>query len=377
MKVAVVHNLKFGGAHRRASTQLQHMTGVDVTEYTLSCADPMTDSPVVRRFRRWADAAPQWAKPPLRYLDMLRLFAAYKRLSAAIARDEPDVIWLNGCQFLQTPFVRMSRRVGILYHCDEPRRTDYDEAARRQISSKTKVLYAPMRWAEKRADRATVASVDIITTNSRYGAQRIQEAYRRRAEVVYCGVDSSFVRDSDAKLKHVMSVGTLIPSKGHDLAIDVVAASGVDLPLVVVGSRGTDEEKARLRARADKAGVELRLMSGLEDAELVSLYQHALATIYLAVEEPFGLVSIEAQACGCPPIVSDEGGLPETLEDGVSGWTVPRTDTAAAARVLKRLVVPEIRDGVSADAVKWSRRFSWAESGASIQKFLEKAKDAR
>ena len=130
-----------------------------------------------------------------------------------------------------------------------------------------------------------------------------------------------------------MSVGKLIPTKGHDLAIAAAGRAGIEhaprhrLSRIQPGGGGP-----RCSGwRTTPASIST-VRVGVHDEQLVELYQHALVTLYLSYAEPFGLVSIEAQACGTPVIVSDEGGLPETIIAGVTGWAVPRSSGAVAAR---------------------------------------------
>ena len=135
--------------------------------------------------------------------------------------------------------------------------------------------------------------------------------------------------------KHLLSVGNLIPTKGHDLVIAAAGRAGLELPVVIVSHKSNPDEERRLQGIADRSGVTLDLRIGPDDDELVELYQSARVTLYLSIREPFGLVSTEAQACGSPVVVSDEGGLPESIVPGVTGWAVARD--AAAWRPSGRL----------------------------------------
>ena len=106
--------------------------------------------------------------------------------------------------------------------------------------------------------------------------------------------------------------------------IEAVARSHVDRPVVLVAPRPEPSETHRLEALAARAGVRLDVRIGVDDVALRDLYRDALATVYVARREPLGLVALEAQAAGSPVIVADEGGLPETVADGRSGFVVPR-----------------------------------------------------
>jgi glycosyltransferase involved in cell wall biosynthesis len=168
---------------------------------------------------------------------------------------------------------------------------------------------------------------------------------------------------------HLLSVGTLIPTKGHDLALRSAALAARSRPLVVVAPRRDQAEEDRLGAIAKAVGVELDLRVGVSDAELGELYATAHATLYLARLEPLGLVALEAQACGCPVVVADEGGLPETIVDGVTGWKVPR-DAAMVARIVDLLDDADTREAASGAAVVNASRWNWTESASTIERLL-------
>ena len=92
--------------------------------------------------------------------------------------------------------------------------------------------------------------------------------------------------------------------------------------------------------------------------------------MYLAKAEPFGLVSIEAQACGCPVVVADQGGLPETVLHGSTGWRVPRGPEDAARR-LDELEDPNRRAAMAARAADHGRGYSWDRSTNEMAGVLE------
>ena len=125
-----------------------------------------------------------------------------------------------------------------------------------------------------------------------------------------------------------------------------------------------------MHAIARELGIDLSVKVGVPDLELRDLYREAVATMYLAVAEPLGLVSLEAQACGCPVIVSNEGGLPETLRQGITGWSVPRSPDAAAA-TLTELEDPGLRARMSEAAAAHGSSFGWDASVRELERLLE------
>jgi glycosyltransferase involved in cell wall biosynthesis len=127
---------------------------------------------------------------------------------------------------------------------------------------------------------------------------------------------------------YLLVVSALVPYKRLDLAI--AAAQAVQLPLKIVG-RGP--ELARLR-RIASPGVEF--LGALSNEEIRVLYRGALALL-MPGEEDFGMVPVEAQACGCPVVALARGGALETVRDGVTGVLVPEASVTDFAEGLRRV----------------------------------------
>lgn len=371
MRVAIVHNLKPGGARRRLAAQARYL-GHELLEVTLSTGAPISDHAIVVPVRLRAERATRALRPPLRYLDVRSVVEAWRRAGRAVAEFRPDVIFANPCRMAGTPPMVRSATAPTVVYCDEPMRALYEPEAKQRANPATRGIYGPMHAAERWLDRSSIAAARLVGTNSSYTASRIQETYGRAARLVPCGVEPVFTPEPGTLPRHVLSVGTLIPSKGHDLAIDAAAASGLDWPVVVVAPSANPQEEARLHALAASGNVRLAVRIGVTDAELRDLYRCAFATLYLAEREPFGLASLEAQACGSPAVVAAEGGLPETILQDATGWATVRSP-GPVAECLQRLMDPGVRQSMVASAPQWASGHSWTRSAELLDDLLEEA----
>jgi glycosyltransferase involved in cell wall biosynthesis len=369
MRVAVIHNLPPGGAHRRLSEQIARFDA-DVVEVCLSTAIPIREDAHVVEFHPSAPRVPRALRVPIRYADFLALLRAWRRIAAQIRDLGANVVYANPCRYLQAPAALLGQLPRSLYFCDEPRRVDYERAARASRNPATRPVYALMYAAERRVDRRAVARATRLVTNSSFSAEQIQRAYGRHAQVIPMGVTESCLGAAPRAPAHILSVGTLIPSKGHDISIAAASQTSRAWPVVVVAPRPDANETQRLQAMARDAGVQLHVRVGLSDRELAETYAAAQATLYMAEREPFGLASLEAQAAGSPVIVSAEGGLPETIAHGSSGWAVPRTAAAVSAK-LEYLERPGVRDAASAAARAYAARATWTRSARAVEAILE------
>jgi glycosyltransferase involved in cell wall biosynthesis len=369
MKVVLIHNQRPGGCHRRIVEQWRHLD-VPVTEITFEWASTVTDDPVIVPLTFRDNQPHPLVRPATRYLDLFSRRASYTQMAQVIRDHDPDVIWMNPCHYLQAMWLPADLASRSVFYCDEPRRIDYEENLRQATRLRTRLPYWPLRRLARHLDRSTIVHIPRIATNSHYTVGQIRRAYGCRSEVVRLGVSPQFrPPDTPVERTHLLSVGNLIPTKGHDLVIAAAGRSGLGLPVVVVSHKSNPGEEARLRDIAREAGVELRVVIDVSDDELVALYQSATVTLYVSHAEPFGLVSIEAQACGSPVIVSDEGGLPESIVPGVTGWAVPRT-VAGVGDVLAEFADTDLADKFGAAAAEHAATWSWADSARRLETML-------
>jgi glycosyltransferase involved in cell wall biosynthesis len=153
--------------------------------------------------------------------------------------------------------------------------------------------------------------VDRYASNSAYVAARIRRYYGRDAEVIPPPVDADFFTpDGDTPGAYDLVISALVPYKRIELVLDAYRGTGRALKIV-----GSGPDDARLRVRAP---AEAQFLGPVGDDELLRLYRGCRSVIMAGVED-FGIVPLEAMACGRPAIVFGEGGGPETVVDGETG----------------------------------------------------------
>jgi glycosyltransferase involved in cell wall biosynthesis len=373
MRIAMVHNLPPGGARRVLLEHARHLDD-ELVEFCLTTASPVTDAPHRVSYEPVAPKLAPALRPALRYGDLARLLRAWRRLTQQV-RDQPrfDVVLAHPCQFLQAPPALAWLAPPGVYFCHEPRRVDYEPSARSTRSARTRHVYAPLYHAERSRDRAAVRAAARIVTNSDFTARRIRDAYGRDATPLPLGVPEGFrAAPSPVAPRHLLSVGALLPTKGHDLVVEAAARARRRWPVTIVAPRPDRAEERRLRALALARGVVLDVRIAITDDELRDAYRQAAATLYLAREEPYGLASLEAQSCGAPVIVAAEGGLPETIVAEVTGWAVPREPAAAAAKIDLLDDAPR-RERMAERAAEHGGRLTWRASAAAMHAVLNAA----
>lgn len=161
-------------------------------------------------------------------------------------------------------------------------------------------------------DQIAAKRVDYFLANSNYIAARIKKYYQRDAEVVYPPVNlTDFKLNSEIKkTDNYLFVSRLVNYKKCDLVIQTF--NKLKLPLTIIGT-GPDERKLRQMAKDN-----IKFLGHVSGEKLISQYQQAKALVFPA-EEDFGIVPVEAMACGTPVIAFNRGGATETIVENETG----------------------------------------------------------
>ncbi len=220
------------------------------------------------------------------------------------------------------------------------------------------------------------ADLIIATCSDEVGELIALGADPDRIEVVPCGVDIGRFRPDpnrraratrDGRLR-ALSVGRLVERKGIDTVVRALVEAS-DVELVVAGGPpaaelGSDPEAVRLRGLAQDLGVadRVELVGSLTRDEVRAAMQAADVVVCDPWYEPFGIVPIEAAACGRPVIGSAVGGLLDSVVHERTGLLVPPRDPAALAAALSRISAdPALGEALgSAGRVRAERLYGWS-----------------
>jgi D-inositol-3-phosphate glycosyltransferase len=235
-----------------------------------------------------------------------------------------------------------------------------------------------------RADRVIASCTDEVRELMTLGA------VRSRIDIVPSGVDTRHFTPNGpvaerGKRPRLLCVGRLVPRKGVDDAIRALARLD-DAELVVAGGPAAmdirrDPEAVRLLQLAADLGVSDRvhLIGQVPRAELPALIRSSDLVVCLPWYEPFGIVPLEAMACGVPVVGTAVGGLLDTVVDGVTGTLLPPRQPDVAARVLGELLAsPERRRAYARAGVQRVRRhYAWSDVARSTERSYLRAIAAR
>ena len=223
------------------------------------------------------------------------------------------------------------------------------------------------RWDRDTADRA-----DRYVAISHYVAGRIRRYYNREAVVVYPPVDTEFFHPDEARAgrqdPYALVVSALVPYKRIDLAIDATTRAGI--PLRIAGA-GPEREHLEEHARACRADV---LFLGSQSNEEIRTLYCGAAVVLLTGEEDFGIVPLEAQACGRPVVALGRGGALETVVPNETGLLVDEPTSEAFAQAITRAIRKRFDP---AGIRRHAERFSRSRFGDQIEALVHETRRSR
>ena len=326
MKIALVHDWLTGmrGGERALEVVCERFPDADL--FTLVHVRGSV-SPTIERHR-----------PRTSFIQRLPLVKRYYRLylplfPAAIEQFDFDrfdlIVSLSHC--CAKSIIRPGRARHLCY-CLTPMRYAWDQFdayfGPERLGAVGSRLMRPVMARLARWDRDTADRVDRYVAISRYVAARIRRYYNREATVVYPPVDTDFFHpDAAPPERFALVVSALVPYKRIDVAIDACRLAGVPLKIV-----GAGPERARLERLANG---NVRFLGRCTDEDIRGLYRRAAVSL-LPGEEDFGIVPLEAQACGRPIVALGRGGVLETVVPNETGILIDDLAPEAFADGIRR-----------------------------------------
>ena len=368
MRIAVWHNLPSGGGKRALFDQVGGLRerGHHVEVWCPPTADQTflslaqladehvvgLDEPHVGPGVRALNVATAGHYAELAQLQQLR--GHTRRCAAEIDRGGFDVVFANSSSPFAVPPIARDLATPSLLYLQEPDRRHYEstpswfmrapaplrrplslEGARRARS----MFAAEVHRVLVREERDSASAFDRLLVNSIFSRENVTRAYGLDARVCYLGVDLSRYRelglDRDRGL--VVGIGQFSSHKRVELALEIIGAMRPPRPrLAWVGNVADRRYLDGLVAEAGARGVGFEPHVGISHDAVVELLNRAGCLLYAPRLEPFGYAPIEAAACGLPVVAMAEGGVRESVVDGVTGFLA--LDPGSAARSLERVL---------------------------------------
>jgi glycosyltransferase involved in cell wall biosynthesis len=393
MKIAVWHNLPSGGGKRAL---YYHVRGLIEKGHSVEAWCPSTSDRTYLPLRhlitehvvsiddnhKGKSQADGLSPTDLRGNELLQAKALdehCRRCADEINTRDFDILFTNS-SFIHAvaPIGRYVKTRKLLY-LHEPNRWLYEATggglpwAAIPAASRPWMRRSYMRWfltdlirtqqlrVLVREERLNASAFDLILVNSYFSRESLLRAYGLDSTVCYLGIDTQlFVNRHRARDSFVVSVGELSAHKNVEFIIDAVAQMKPPRPrLVWIANRGTKWYYEKTLSLAESCGVNFEIRTRVDDDELIETLNRAAAMLYAPRLEPFGFAPLEANACGLPVVAVAEGGVRETIIDGVNGLLVqhqPQIMAQAVQRLAddKHLAAQITINGSKIVREKWS-----------------------
>ncbi len=384
--LAALGGVDAGGqnVHVAALSEALARRGHQVTVYTRRDA---TELPARVKVGPGFDVVHVDAGPP-RHVPKDDLLPFMGELADGVAQDwdqrPPDVVhghfWMSGLAALDA-----ARRAGPGYRVPVIQTFHALGTVKRRHQGAGDTSPQERRWLEPGVGRS--ADRIIATCSDEVFELKAMGIDTGKISIAPCGVDLDvFGPDGPVAAKprshRILSVGRLVPRKGVDLVIRALphlrAAGFADVELLIVGGGGdsgalhSDPEVRRLLDLAAELGVQdqVVLEGQVPRGDMPGIFRSADAVVCAPWYEPFGIVPLEAMACGVPVVAAAVGGLRDTVVDHATGLHVPPRDPEAIASALAMLLGnPALRTELGDAGQRRARaRYSWDRVAAESEK---------
>jgi glycosyltransferase involved in cell wall biosynthesis len=257
-----------------------------------------------------------------------------------------------------------------IYYCHTPIRFlfDQEESQRTALPLALRILWPLMTRQLRARYLAAVGRMDVIVANSENIRRRIKKYLGRDSVVVYPPVDTEGFQWGEPR-NYYLSTARLTPLKRVRTIVEAFL-SMPDRHLVVASGGNQEAELRQLAAGAPN----IRFTGWIDDAELKTLVAGAIATIYIPVEEDFGISPVESMAAGKPVIGVAEGGLLETILPEKTGLLLNRDPSSADVKHAVEQLPPERALRMRAACEAQSQLFTRGRFLSGMDEVIAKAK---
>lgn len=309
-----------------------------------------------------------------------------------------DVLFANACTFFRTTAIGRYVEIPKAIYLQEPYRWLYEAMpqlpwvalpapAKTWWLSRSYLLTFLKNLIEVQGLRVQVReeiqnaqAFNLILVNSLFSRESVLRAYGLDAKVCYLGIDGELFKPTGVSRKNiVVGLGGIYPGKGLERAVRAIGTIQKDgrPDLIWIGNFSDQGYQHEIETLATSLGVNFIPKVQITDNELVDFLNQAAVMIYTPVLEPFGFAPLEANACETPVVAIAEGGVKETIQDGINGFLIngnePIIMGGAISRFLndKELVCKMGKQARSHVLEKWN----WDKAIDKLETYLFCLKD--
>jgi glycosyltransferase involved in cell wall biosynthesis len=281
-----------------------------------------------------------------------------------------DLLFANSCWFFYAPAIGQYVNIPKAVYLGEPNRSFYEASpqlpwlALPQPNQWFSPQYLADFWqdlvevqklrAQAREELKNIQAFDLILVNSIFSTESVQRAYGLDSQVCYLGIDSELFKPLNLpRQQMVVGLGAMLKAKGLDKAVRAIAtiASKLRPTLIWIGNMSDATYVDEVKKLAIALGVNFVPKLKIPDSEVIELLNQAAVMIYTSTLEPFGFAPLEANACETPVVAIAQGGVKESIQDGVNGFLIQGNDPVAIGQAIAKILNdPELSDRLGKQA---------------------------
>jgi glycosyltransferase involved in cell wall biosynthesis len=325
----------------------------------------------LNQLQRWQD---------LKDLDHLNC-----QIARQINGENYDVLFAHTCMFTFIPALLQYIEIPSIYYLHEPFGPSFVRTFERPYLSKDQwrnwldqidPLISLYRRRLLSLQERSLMNTSQLLSNSQFTSNHIKASFGVDSTFCPIGADIETFRPMPdvPRENFVISVGELSPRKGFDLIVESLGKIPTEKrPALKLACNVIHEDEARyIEGFASHNNVELEVLTKINADELRLLYNQARICVYAPVMEPFGLVPLEAMACGTPIVAVNEGGVRESIVNGVTGCLVERNPSRFADAVLSLLEDEGLCRRFGAQARQHVvEKWNWSVAVAQLERYLQ------
>lgn len=326
MKIAFFHELHFGGARRVVAEYGKVMSSDHDLELFYIDNQKENDLEEVfprSHFYKFVFKKYEGGNFSLKFykdfIEPFRLYFLSKKIAKDIDSKNFDFVFVHPSQFTHAPFILRFLKTPSLYFCQEPLRIAHDPVVTipKNINVIKRIYEQVNRQIRKNIDYSNIRHAMKVITNCNYSKNNIKKAYGINASVCYLGVNPDVFKPNNInKIYDLIFVGDAIWMEGYDTFEEILSSF---------------ENKLKVKVVKPEEG------KYITDEELANEYNKSKVLVVLGRFDPFSMIPWEGMACGIVPVVVNEGGPIEAVNNKVDGFLVDR-DIKEMKKIISKLL---------------------------------------
>lgn len=359
MKIAVFHELPVGGGRRAVNEIAARLKKSAVVDLYTTDKEEIKEQPYFNNIFPYKFTSKRqyvknpWVRIYRDTVELLKLYFLHKKIASDIKNQGYDIVLIHASRFIEAPFILRFPNKRKIFYCHDPYyRLVYEPQFTfpKDINVIKKWYENANRYIRKILDRQNFHGASLIIANSRYTKEKIKEIYKSDSILVYLGVDEKFFTPKPVKQDcDLLFIGSHDPLDGYNILEKTLRYLPKNIRVKTVF---TDNE-------------------WLGDEQLRDLYRRSKIVMCMGRNEPFGLIPLEAMACGVVVIALNEGGYSESIENNKTGILVKDDPQVIADTVMRLLSNSPLRKKMGRNARKnIEKNWTWDISARNFSRVL-------